>query len=263
MSAMLSARGISKTFGGRLASALGPASPLVQALSNVDVSIEKGRTLGIVGGSGCGKTTLARLLLLLDAPTTGEILFEGIPAVKLEAAQRRDFRRRIQPVFQYPYASLDPRMKIGAIVSEPLLSTGAALAPERRERAYEALVRVGLSPDDAKRFPAEFSGGQRQRIAIARAIASRPDIVILDEPVSSQDISVRSAILNLLKDLQDESGMGFLLITHDLSTLRFMCDEVAVMAHGHIVEQGSAEAVCAAPQHAAARALFASALALD
>ena len=263
MSALLSARNLSRTFGGARPSMLGHAAPAIQALSQVDLDIEKGRTLGVIGPSGCGKTTLARLLLRLDRATEGAILFEGENVTGLGASQRRDFCRRIQPVFQNPYASLDPRMSIGAIIAEPLLSTGAATAIERRERAHAALGRVGLSPDDAKRFPAEFSGGQRQRIAIARAITSRPDIVILDEPVSSQDISVRAAILNLLKDLQEETGMGFLLITHDLSTLRFMCDDVAVMSEGRIVERGPAAEVCGAPQHAATQALFASALVLD
>jgi ABC-type microcin C transport system duplicated ATPase subunit YejF len=261
--AILSARSVSKLFGGRGAAMLGPSDPAVIALGGVDLDIVRNRTLGIVGESGSGKTTLARLLLLLDRPTSGQILFEGQDAAKLDAAPRKDFRRRIQPVFQNPYSSLNPRMSVGAIIAEPLRSTGAAPVRERRERARESLVKVGLSPDDARRFPGEFSGGQRQRIAIARAIASRPDLVILDEPVSSQDISVRAQILNLLKDLQAETGMAFLLITHDLSILRFMCDDVAVMQGGLIVEQGPASQVCDAPQNAYTQALMASALSID
>jgi ABC-type oligopeptide transport system ATPase subunit len=154
-------------------------------------------------------------------------------------------------------------MRVGAIVAEPLASTSSVSTLECRERAREALAKVGLSPDDARRFPGEFSGGQRQRIAIARATVSRPDLIILDEPVSSQDISVRAQILNLLKDLQDETGAAFLLITHDLSTLRFMCDEVAVMHRGRIVERGATEDVCGAPQAAYTRTLLSSILSID
>jgi ABC-type oligopeptide transport system ATPase subunit len=263
MTAILSAHGVSKTFGGRAASLLGPAEPSITALNGVDLEVHAGRTMGIVGESGSGKTTLARLLLLLERPGTGEVKFEGRSVRDLSAAQRREFRRRIQPVFQNPYSSLNPRMNVGEIIAEPLAATGSASATERRERARAALAKVGLSADDAKRFPGEFSGGQRQRIAIARAIASRPDVIVLDEPVSSQDISVRAQILNLLKDLQDETGAGFLLITHDLSTLRFMCDDVAVMHRGRIVERGPAAQVCDNPQDAYTQALLASTLSID
>ncbi len=261
--AILSARSLSKTFGGRTASLLGPAEPAVKALEDLDVDLVRGRTLGIVGESGSGKTTLARLLLMLERPTSGEILFNGKPVAAIGAKGRRDFRRRIQPVFQNPYSSLNPRMSVGAIVSEPLLSTGAFSGAQRRQLAGEALARVGLSPDDARRFPGEFSGGQRQRIAIARAIAPQPDLLILDEPVSSQDVSVRAQILNLLKDLQDKTGAAFLLITHDLSTLRFMCDDVAVMHRGRIVEHGTAAQVCVTPRHAYTRTLLSSSLSID
>jgi ABC-type oligopeptide transport system ATPase subunit len=260
---ILSARAITKRFGGRPPSMLGPAKPGVTALDIVDIDIVPGQTLGVIGESGSGKTTLARLLLLLDKPTSGEILFNGEPATSLSTTQRRDFRRTIQPVFQNPYASLNPRMRVGSIISEPLLVSGGANVSERRDRTAESLRKVGLSPDDASRFPGEFSGGQRQRIAIARAITSRPKLIILDEPVSSQDVSVRAQILNLLKDLQEDTGIAFLLITHDLSTLRFMCDDLVVMHRGKIVERGPAQAICAAPQDAYTQRLFASALAID
>jgi ABC-type microcin C transport system duplicated ATPase subunit YejF len=261
--AILSARGLGKTYGGRSASLLGPAIPAVRALDDAGLDAFAGRTLGIVGESGSGKTTLARLLLLLERPEEGDVLFEGRSIASLDAMQRREFRRRIQPVFQNPYSSLDPRMNVGNIIAEPMAATSAASPAERRERTREALLKVGLSPDDTRRFPGEFSGGQRQRVAIARAIASKPDLIILDEPVSSQDISVRAQILNLLKDLQDETGMGFLLITHDLSTLRFMCDDVLVMHRGRIVERGSAAQVCDQPADPYTQTLVSSVLSID
>jgi ABC-type oligopeptide transport system ATPase subunit len=263
MTAILSAQGVSKTFGGRAASLLGPAEPSIVALDGVDLEIKAGRTMGIVGESGSGKSTLARILLMLEQPGAGEVTFEGRSVRELSAEERRAFRRRIQPVFQNPYSSLNSRMSVGEIVAEPLAATGSATAGERRERARTALAKVGLAPDDTKRFPAEFSGGQRQRIAIARAIASRPDVIVLDEPVSSQDISVRAQILNLLKDLQEETGAAFLLITHDLSTLRFMCDDVAVMHRGRIVERGPAAEICNNPQNAYTQTLLASTLSID
>ena len=261
--AMLSARSLSKSFGGQRATVLGAAVPRLTALDNVSLDIMRGKTLGVVGESGSGKTTLGRLLLLLDQPSFGEVLFEGRNAALLDAAGRREFRRRVQPVFQNPYSSLNPRMTIGAIVSEPLLWSGAAGREERRARVAEALVSVGLSPDDIGRFPGNFSGGQRQRIAIARAIASQPHVIILDEPVSSQDISVRAQILNLLKDIQEQKGVAYLLITHDLSTLSFMCDEVAVLHQGKVVEHGTAAQVCTAPKHAYTATLLSSVLSID
>ncbi len=173
-----------------------------------------------------------------------------------------DFRRRIQPVFQNPYASLDPRMTIAGIVSEPMLAQGVPAA-ERRKRTDEALARVGMSSADATRFPSEFSGGQRQRIAIARAIAAKPELIVLDEPVSSLDISVRAQVLNLLLDLKRDTGVGYLMISHDLRTLAAMCDDIAVMYLGRIVEAGPAQPLCSAPQHPYTRALFAASLTLD
>jgi ABC-type microcin C transport system duplicated ATPase subunit YejF len=263
MTPVLSAHGVSKTFGGRAASLLGPAEPSINALDDVNLEIHAGRTMGIVGESGSGKTTLARILLQLERPSIGDVKFEGRSVRDLSAADRRAFRRRIQPVFQNPYSSLNPRMSVGEIIAEPLAAAGSASAAERQERSRAALTKVGLSPDDVKRFPGEFSGGQRQRIAIARAIASQPDVIVLDEPVSSQDISVRAQILNLLKDLQEETGAAFLLITHDLSTLRFMCDDVAVMHRGRMVERGPATQVCGNPQNDYTRSLLASTLSLD
>jgi ABC-type oligopeptide transport system ATPase subunit len=261
--AILAARVLSKTFGGQRATALGAAVPKLTALDNVSLDIQRGKTLGIVGESGSGKTTLGRLLLLLDQPSSGEVLFEGRNAAALGASGRRDFRRRVQPVFQNPYSSLNPRMPVGAIISEPLLWSGATNRQARRTRVADALTAVGLSPDDARRFPGEFSGGQRQRIAIARAIASQPDVIILDEPVSSQDISVRAQILNLLKDIQEQRGVAYLLITHDLATLSFMCDDVAVLHQGKVVELGPAAQVCNAPKHPYTATLLSSVLSID
>jgi ABC-type oligopeptide transport system ATPase subunit len=261
--AILSARSLTKTFGGQRATVLGAAVPRLTALDGVSIDIIRGRTLGVVGESGSGKTTLGRLLLLLDRPSSGEVLFEGHNTATLDARGHREFRRRVQPVFQNPYSSLNPRMTVSAIVSEPMLWSGAADRGERRTRVAEALTSVGLSPDDARRFPGEFSGGQRQRIAIARAIASQPDVIILDEPVSSQDISVRAQILNLLKDIQEQRGVAYVLITHDLSILSFMCDEVAVLHQGKVVELGAAAQVCSAPKHPYTSTLLSSVLSID
>ncbi|MGY6703332.1 ABC transporter ATP-binding protein [Roseinatronobacter sp.] len=235
----------------------------LHAVTELDMDLSAGQTLGIVGESGCGKTTLNRMLLALDTPTEGEVRFEGKSVSSFTTAEKRAFRKAVQPVFQNPFSSLDPRMRVGRIIAEPL-SVIPGLTPAQIDaRVTEVLEAVGLRGADARRFPNEFSGGQRQRIAIARAIASRPRILMLDEPVSSQDISIRAQILNILKDLQEQHDLGCIFISHDLATVRFMADDVIVMYLGRVVERGTAEAICNTPEHPYTKALLAAALPPD
>ncbi|MGQ9427376.1 ABC transporter ATP-binding protein [Gilvimarinus sp. F26214L] len=254
-SAILSARGLSRHFevdGGTL-----------KAVSNVDLEIFPRETLAVVGESGCGKSTLSRLLLALTPPTSGSLCFDGRNTAEMSREEWRRFRREVQPVFQNPYASLNPRMRVEGIVAEPLRVAGSGADRSRKEvkrRVGEALEATGLSASDGEKYPHQFSGGQRQRIAIARAIISRPRLIVLDEPVSSQDISIQAQILNLLKDLQDALGISYLFIAHDLATVRFMSDRLAVMYLGKVVESGPCEVVFAEPFHPYTRALLASAL---
>lgn len=235
----------------------------LHALSDISLSCASGQSIGIVGESGCGKTTLNRLLLKLDNPTSGEIQFKGKDLAEMDRGGLKAFRRAVQPVFQNPYSSLNPRMRARQIIAEPLLASAEFSRTQAQARVIEVLQQVGLRPEDAEKFPSEFSGGQRQRIAIARALAPKPELLLLDEPVSSQDISIQAQILNLLKSLREEHGLAILFISHDLATVRFMCDEVVVMYLGRVVERGTAQQICTAPNHPYSKALLASALPAD
>ena len=215
------------------------APPQVIALQDVDLTVYGGRNVGIVGESGSGKSTLARLAMALDKPTTGQVLWNGQALSAMSGAALRAARRDCQMVFQDPYGSLDPRMTVQRIVAEPLQALSHTSRAEQREQAAEALTQVGLHHNDLDKYPHEFSGGQRQRIAIARALITRPQLIVADEPVSALDVSIQAQILNLLLDLQQRFGMTYLLISHDLAVVNHLCDEVLVMQQGRVVDQGS------------------------
>jgi oligopeptide/dipeptide ABC transporter ATP-binding protein len=225
---------------------------VLRAVDGVDLSVKAGETLGIVGESGCGKTTFARVLLGLLPPSSGEVQLMGKPM----DANDRSTRRNLQVVFQDPYSSLNPRMSVGEIVERPLVVHGLGSASERRARVRELFRQVGLSPEAAPRYPHEFSGGQRQRVAVARAIATNPQLIIADEPTSALDVSVQAKVLNLLKDLQESLGLTFVFISHDMRVVRHMCDRLAIMYLGRIVEQGPTEQIFNAPRHPYTRALL-------
>ena len=241
---------------------LGRAFGLVRAVDSVSFTIEAGQTLGLVGESGCGKTTTSRMILNVEAPTSGVIRFDGTPLSGLDRDGLRRYRRAVQAVFQDPYASLDPRMRVGAIVAEPLVINEQPSASALRKRVLELLDLVGLPERAAELFPHEFSGGQRQRIAIARALALSPKLVVLDEPVSALDVSIRAQILNLLRDLQRRLGVAYLFIAHDLAAVAHMSHVIAVMYLGKIVELGAAAEVALSPKHPYTQALFSAALPL-
>ena len=243
--------------------ALGWSTGLVRAVDGVSFTIAAGTTLGLVGESGCGKTTTSKLILGLERPTAGTIRFEGRDVHALGRAGEREYRRSVQAVFQDPYASLDPRMRVGAIVAEPLVINADLDAAARRRRVAELLDVVGLPERAATLYPHEFSGGQRQRIAIARALALSPKLIVLDEPVSALDVSIRAQVLNLLKDLQKRLGVAYLFIAHDLAAVAHMSHVIAVMYLGRIVEIGDVDAVASAPKHPYTRALFAAAMPVD
>ena len=230
---------------------------VIHAVKGVNFKLDKGRTLAVVGESGCGKSTLARMITLIDQPTSGEILIDGAP-VDATHGITKAMRQKVQIVFQNPYGSLNPRQKIGDVLAEPLLLNTSLGKAERYERARTMLAKVGLQPEHFNRYPHMFSGGQRQRIAIARALMLNPSFLVLDEPVSALDLSVQAQILNLLKDLQDEFGLTYVFISHDLSVVRYIADEVMVMYYGDVVEHGSRDAVFGDPQHAYTRSLFAA-----
>jgi len=234
---------------------LGPP-PMVQALNGVSFTIEAGRSLGIVGESGSGKSTLARLVMALDRPTAGSVRMEGRDLHALPSQELRRARRDFQMVFQDPYGSLDPRQTVERIVCEPLAAQGGASKAQRREQAAEALASVGLRTNDLGKYPHEFSGGQRQRIAIARALITRPKLIVADEPVSALDVSVQAQVLNLMQDLQARFGVTYMLISHDLAVVNHLCDDVAVLWQGRIVEQGPPQRLFQAAEHPYTRALL-------
>jgi oligopeptide/dipeptide ABC transporter ATP-binding protein len=260
--ALLEAEALTKHFPVRRG-LFGRQAGLVRAVDSVSFTIEAGKTLGLVGESGCGKTTTSRMVLNVEAPTGGAIRFDGAPLSGLDRDGLRRYRRAVQAVFQDPYASLDPRMRVGSIVGEPLVINERPSASALRRRVLELLDLVGLPERAAELFPHEFSGGQRQRIAIARALALSPRLVVLDEPVSALDVSIRAQILNLLRDLQRRLGVAYLFIAHDLAAVAHMSHTIAVMYLGRIVELGAAAEVALRPRHPYTQALFSAALPLD
>ncbi len=254
MSPVLEARALRRNYEAKRGLFAAPAT--VKALAGVSFELEAGKTLAVVGESGSGKSTLARLLTLIELPSSGVLLIDGVDVAGVDETTRRRLRREIQIVFQNPYGSLNPRQTIGAALEEPLLVNTNLPARDRERAARDMMLKVGLRPEFYDRYPHMFSGGQRQRIAIARALMLRPKILVLDEPVSALDVSIRAQVLNLLAEIQDEFKLAYVFVSHDLSVVKHIADRVMVIYLGHAVETGSREAIFTAPQHPYTRALL-------
>ena len=230
----------------------------VKAVNGVDFQIPEGKTLGLVGESGCGKSTVARMIMGLLPPDSGNIRYRGSEIGDLSEKQRRPYRKQMQIVFQDPYGSLNPRMTVGQSIEEGLRILGLPRGNARKDRLEELLQMVGLAPDTSDRYPHEFSGGQRQRVGIARALSVEPSLVICDEPISALDVSIQAQIINLLKDLQEQLGLSYLFISHDLNVVGYLCNHVAVMYQGYIMEYAPAEILFAEPRHPYTQTLLAA-----
>ncbi|WP_312794756.1 ABC transporter ATP-binding protein [Tianweitania sp.] len=252
---LLSVRNLVKRYGGRK-TWLGSNSFGISAVDDVSFDIAPGETLGLVGESGSGKSTTGRVLLQLEAPTSGTVLFKDQTITGLSASELKPFRREMQIVFQDPYAALNPRMTVGAFVAEPMVVHKTAPGSERQDRTAELFRKVGLDPSFMTRYPHEFSGGQRQRVNIARAIALNPSFIVADEPITALDVSIQAQIVNLFQDLQDELGLAYLFVAHDLSMVRYLCHRVAVMLRGRIVEMAPSEAIFGDARHPYTKALL-------
>ncbi|OUR71755.1 dipeptide ABC transporter ATP-binding protein [Marinomonas sp. 42_23_T18] len=231
---------------------------IVKAVDGVSFTLEKGRTLAVVGESGCGKSTLGRMLTMIETPTAGEIDFEGSDLLNLNKLEQKKLRQKIQIIFQNPYGSLNPRKKIGAILEEPLVINSTMGKAERKEKALSMMAKVGLKHEHYDRYPHMFSGGQRQRIAIARGLMLDPNIIVADEPVSALDVSVQAQVLNLMMDLQQEFGLSYVFVSHDLSVVEHIADDVIVMYLGKVVEQGNKADIFSSPKHPYTQALLSS-----
>jgi dipeptide transport system ATP-binding protein len=258
---LLEVAGLSRHY--RIARGLFRRDVTVHALEGVSFTLDEGRTLAIVGESGCGKSTLARQVTMIERPSAGSVKFDGIDVAHADRESLKRLRPSVQMVFQNPYASLNPRKQVMTLLQEPLVIAGVMTLAQRREAAEAMLEEVGLLPEHARRYPHMFSGGQRQRIAIARALMTRPRLLVADEPVSALDVSIQAQVLNLLMDLQQRRGVAYLFISHNLDVVRHIADSVAVMYLGRVVEIASRAALFAAPAHPYTRALFASTPRLD